>query len=239
MPSVVLVAGANLGAWAWERVTPDLVAAGHIVHPLTLTGFGDRAHLSSPDVGLTTHAIDIEAAIVAADLHDVVLVAHSYAGAPATIAAGRIPDRIARIVYVGAVVPQAGKSLFDISPPLMEKMIQEVTDAEGDGWLIPMMNDETIDFAFGDHGLTPDDRAWLRARGVGQPIACFREPVPEDLGPVETLPRTYVVCAGDPGEPPVAPETAGWHVRTLASGHWPMVTAPAELAAVLDEEARR
>ena len=239
MPALVLVAGANLGAWAWERVTPHLVATGHTVHPLTLTGFGDRAHLSSPDVGLTTHAADIVAAIETADLHDVVLVAHSYAGAPATIAASRVADRIARTVYVGAVVPQAGRSLFDISPPLMEKMIQEVTDAEGDGWLIPMMNDEIIDFAFGDHGLTPDDRAWLRARGVGQPIACFREPVPEELGSAESLPRTFVVCAGDPGEPPVAPGTPGWDVRMLATGHWPMVTAPAELAALLDEEARR
>lgn len=239
MPALVLVAGANLGAWAWEHVTPHLVAAGHAVHPVTLTGFGDRAHLSSPDVGLSTHATDIAAAIEMADLHDVVLVAHSYAGAPATIAAGRIPDRIARIVYVGAVVPQPGRSLFDISPPLMEKMIQEATDAEGDGWLIPMMSDETLDFAFGDHGLTADDRAWLRARGVGQPIACYRDRAPDDLGAVESLPRTYVVCAGDPGEPPVAPGTPGWDVRTLASGHWPMVTAPAELAAVIDEEARR
>ncbi|HEX6417672.1 MAG TPA: hypothetical protein VFZ77_04220, partial [Acidimicrobiales bacterium] len=71
MSTIVLVAGANLGSWAWERVTPDLVAAGHDVHPLTLTGFGDRAHLSSPAVTLGTHVDDIVAAIEVADLRDV------------------------------------------------------------------------------------------------------------------------------------------------------------------------
>src|SRR5690606_10614681 len=84
MSTIAVVAGSNLGAWAWERVTPRLTAAGHDVHPLTLTGLGDRAHLASPDVTVTTHSDDIVAALETADLRDVVLVAHSYAGAPAT-----------------------------------------------------------------------------------------------------------------------------------------------------------
>jgi len=238
MPDVVLVAGSNLGAWSWERVTPHLVAAGHTVHPLTLTGFGDRAHLSSPEVDVTMHATDIAAAVEMADLHDIVLVAHSYSGAPATVAAERIVGRITRLVYVAGVVPQPGRSLFDLAPPEMEKTVQAMADAEGEGWLAPMMPDEVLDAAFGDHGLSPADLEWMRARGVGQPLGTFREPAPDDLRAAEALPRTYIHCAGDPGESAIAPGTPGWDVRTIATGHWPMVTAPLDLAHLIDEATR-
>jgi hypothetical protein len=52
---------------------------------------------------------------------------------------------------------------------------------------------------------------------------------------VQAIPRAYVVCAGDPV---VAPGTPGWEVCTLASGHWPMITKPTELAEVLHQAAR-
>ncbi len=238
MADLALVAGSNLGGWAWERVTPDLVANGHDVHPLTLTGFGDRAHLASPQVTLSTHVADIVAAIETADLHDVVLVAHSYSGAPASVAAAQVAPRIARVVYVAASIPRPGMSVFDVGGPEFEQGVRGAADAVGDGWLVPMVSDEILDAVFGDHGLSADDKAWLRARGVGQPIGCFTEPAPDDLSALDTLPRTYVVCEGDPGDPPVAPGTPGWDVVSVATGHWPMVTAPAELAAVIDKAAR-
>jgi pimeloyl-ACP methyl ester carboxylesterase len=236
MSTIVLVPGGCLGAWSWERVTPSLAAAGHDVHPLTLTGFGDRAHLGSPATNLTTHATDVAAAIEVADLRDVVLVAHSYAGVPATIAASRIAGRLRRLVYLAAVLPVPGKTLFDIAPTGVEDLIMQSVNA--DGWQIPVMNDFVLDNFYGEHGLSPDDRAWMRARAVGQPVGTYREPSPADLSAVEALPRRYIVCAGDPGEPPVAPGTAGFDVVTLDSGHWPMITRPVELAHVIDAAAR-
>ncbi|WP_431903926.1 alpha/beta fold hydrolase [Nonomuraea sp. bgisy101] len=231
MSAIVLVGGSFLGAWAWERVTPLLTAYGHQVHPLTLTGFGDRAHLGSPATTLTTHARDITAAIEYAGLSEVVLVAHSYGGAPATIAANTIPERIAEVVYLAALLPEPGKSLFDITPaPVVDAIMETVQDGR-----IPAMSDEIIDANFGAHGLTPQDRAWLRARGVGQPIGTYQDPAPADLGAVQRLPRTYIACAGDPGGPPRLP---GLNVITLDAGHWSMITEPVELARVLDEVAR-
>ncbi|MFC4050452.1 alpha/beta fold hydrolase [Actinomadura syzygii] len=231
MSTIVLVGGSFLGAWAWERVAPPLTAYGHQVHPLTLTGFGDRAHLGSPDTTLTTHARDITAAIEYAGLREVVLVAHSYAGAPATIAAGAIPERIARLVYLAAVLPEPGRSLFDATPaPVVDAIMETVRDGR-----IPVMSDEVLDANFGEHGLTPEDRAWLRARGVGQPIGTYQDPAPADLGAVRGLPRTYIACAGDPGDPPRPP---GADVVALDAGHWPMITEPEPLARLLDEVAR-
>jgi hypothetical protein len=54
---------------------------------------------------------------------------------------------------------------------------------------------------------------------------------------VQAIPRTYVVRAGDPGDPVVAPGTPGREVCTLASGHWPMISKPTELAEVLHQAA--
>nr|WP_245655894.1 hypothetical protein [Microtetraspora fusca] len=150
---------------------------------------------------------------------------------PATIAANAIPERIARVVYLAGLLPEPGKSLFDITPaPVVEAITETVQDGR-----IPVMSDEIIDAGFGEHGLTPEDRTWLRARGVGQPIGTYQDPAPADLSAVERLPRTYIACAGDPGDPPGLP---GHDMITLNAGHWPMINAPAELARVLDKVAR-
>jgi pimeloyl-ACP methyl ester carboxylesterase len=232
MSEIVLVGGANLGAWAWERVTPILRAAGHEVTALTLTGFGDRAHLITPETGLTVHATDIAAAIEVADLRDVTLVLHSYAGAPGIVAAARVADRIARIVSVAGAVPTPGRSIFETAPPEFE---QAITAYAGGDWRIPVLGDEVLDLYYGRHGLSADDKDWLRARAVPMPLACYRERAPEDLAAVEKLPRTYVTCTGDPGP---APDLPGWDTATIDTGHWPMITDPAGLAALLDRLVR-
>jgi pimeloyl-ACP methyl ester carboxylesterase len=226
---IVLIGGSFLGGWAWEKVTPLLEAAGQRVLPLTLTGTGDRYHLASAETTLNLNADDIVHAIEYADLRDVVLVAHSYAGAPATIAARRIPERIARVVYIAGVLPVAGKTLFEVAGPETEGAIrQTVVDEQ-----IPVMKDALLDLVFGDHGLTPEDRAYLRARGTAQPIGTYTDPAPADLSGVEKVARTYVVCVNDPGEPAVTAETPGFDVDTIASGHWPMITRPDALAEVI------
>ena len=230
MAAIVLVGGSFLGSWAWEKVTPALRAAGHDVHPVTLTGAGDRFHLATRETGLTLNAADIVHAIEYADLRDVVLVGHSYGAAPATIAAAQIPDRIARVVYVAGVLPTAGRSLFEDAGPEVEGMIMETVNAGGDGWLIPVMTDFLLDAVFGDHGLTTEDRVYLRARGTAQPVGTYTDPAPADLSGIESVPRTYVVCSKDPGEPPSLP---GLTMDTIDSGHWPMITQPEALTKVI------
>src|SRR5919112_1910930 len=100
MSTYILVPGMWIGAWAWQDVTAELRAAGHDVYPLTLTGVADRSHLLGPDVDLETHIEDIVRLIEVEDLHDVVLVGHSYGGLPVSTAALRVRDRIKTVVYV-------------------------------------------------------------------------------------------------------------------------------------------
>lgn len=204
---------------------------------MTLTGQGDRAHLGTPDTGLDTHVQDVVALLETEELTGVVLVGHSYAGAVVGGVAGRVPERIARLVYLDAIVLEPGHSIFGDAPYLEEPM-QASADAAGDGWRVPVVTDEELTACFGDHGMTADDRRWFRAHGVPQPIRVSRDVLPP-AALAERVARTYVRCTATPGESPVRPGQRGWDYAELPTGHWPMLTMPAELTALLDREARR
>ena len=114
MSTFLLVHGAWHSGRCWERVVPLLEAAGHRVFAPSLTGYGDKAHLLGPDVGLDTHVEDIVRLIGDEGLTEVTLVGHSYAGLVISSAANQIPDRIAHLVYLDAMVPEDGETAVDV-----------------------------------------------------------------------------------------------------------------------------
>jgi pimeloyl-ACP methyl ester carboxylesterase len=112
----VLVHGAWGGGWAFKEVDRLLSADGSKVYRPTLTGLGEKNHLARPDVNLTTHINDVVNLILWEDLHDVVLMGHSYGGMVITGVIDRIPDRIKRAVYLDAILPNNGECVFDLLP---------------------------------------------------------------------------------------------------------------------------
>ena len=77
---------------------PLMAASGHTFVAPTYTGLGERAHLATPAVDLSTHIDDLLQVLHYEDLHDVVLLAHSYGGMVATGVVDRAPDRIAQLI---------------------------------------------------------------------------------------------------------------------------------------------
>ena len=130
----VLVPGAWHGAWCYRRVADLLVAKGHKVHALTLTGLADRVHLASDAVNMDTHIADIVNFVKWEDLTNFVLVGHSYGGLPVTGAADQIGDKVTSIVYLDAFIPEDGQSMADIvkrplpstgsAPPFSAKLMK-------------------------------------------------------------------------------------------------------------------
>jgi pimeloyl-ACP methyl ester carboxylesterase len=98
MATFVLVHGAWFGGWCWQKVLPFLEAAGHEVYAPTLTGLAERASELSPDVGLDTHIQDIVGELLEKNLHDIVLVGHSYGAIVITGVVDAVPERIAHLV---------------------------------------------------------------------------------------------------------------------------------------------
>lgn len=230
MAHMVLVAGAGLGAWAWEQVVPRLEEAGHRVHAHTLPGLADRAADGDADTGLSAHVDDL--AVFLHDLEEpVVLVAHSYAGAVACGVARRMPERITHGVWLAGAVLEPGQCLYGLMPPEAQGMIEEQAAANG-GWM-PFMSPELLDAFFGAHGLDLDDMAWLQGSATATPVATCREALVAE-GEL-TIPRTYVHCVGDGPDESLGPDDSGWDRRDLPTGHWPMRTMPRRTAALLDE----
>lgn len=108
----VLVPGAGFGAWAWYPVAQRLRAADHRAVALTMPGQaydGDRA----TGVGIQDAVAYVVGEVERLDLRDVVLVGHSWGGYPVTGAAHQLKDRVVRVVYCSAVVPQRGVAMAD------------------------------------------------------------------------------------------------------------------------------
>lgn len=226
MTEFVLVPGAWLGSSAWDEVAERLRAAGHGAHPLTLTGVAERA--GEEPAGQQAHVRDIVGAVEDADLRDVVLVGHSYSGIPVGQAAGRIGDRLTRVVFVDANVPVEGGSFVTSFPGGGE--VAEAITANAGFWAPPGPGD------FDGQGLTPEQIARLVAAATPHPGASLTEPAVLPR-PLESLPATYVKCLLDWPEPSetVAELLTGdnWELVEMDTGHWPMYSQPEELVGLL------
>src|ERR1700677_1066166 len=111
MSTFVLVHGGWHGGWCYSRLGRILRRAGHDVYTPTLTGLGERSHLSYMPINLDTHILDVQNVILWEDLSDVVLCGHSYGGLVISGVADRIPERIDSLVFIEAVLPEDGDSL--------------------------------------------------------------------------------------------------------------------------------
>ncbi|MFI6512679.1 alpha/beta fold hydrolase [Streptosporangium sp. NPDC050855] len=243
MSTYVLVPGFWIGGWAWEKVARPLREAGHDVHPVTLTGVGDRVHLAGPGVDLETHVQDIVNTIVFADLTGVILVAHSGAGAPVTGAADRIPERVARIVYLDSGPMADGMTQLDIREPEERELVERRVAEEGGGVGYPPPSWEEHERAgVSLEGLGEAERAWFASRAVPQPYGTLTRPLRLGGG-ADALPKTLVTCSFPleqvhamiaSGHPYFAalsgPE---WSFAAVPTGHWPMFSEPEKTAAAL------
>lgn len=126
----VLVHGAWGGGWDWKHVDQLLTADGNEVYRPTLTGQGEHSNLSSTNIDLDTHIQDIVNVILWENLHNVVLVGHSYGGMVITGVADRVPGRIQHVVYLDALLPENGES---VNSAMSSKLKRPVKD----GFVIP------------------------------------------------------------------------------------------------------
>jgi len=162
MATFLVAHGGWSAGWGWKKMRPLLRARGHELFTPTYTGLGERVHLASPQVELETHIADILGVLQFEDLHNVVLIGHSYGGMVATGVADRAPERLAQLVYLDAFVPRDGQCLFDLLAFETRARMREAAHSVGDGWRVPPIP------------LPPDtsaeDVAWATPRRVMQPL---------------------------------------------------------------------
>ncbi|WP_082364622.1 alpha/beta fold hydrolase [Novosphingobium sp. AAP93] len=114
MTTFVLMHGGGMGGWTWKFCREILEAKGHTVFTPTFTGFGEREHLISRSAGNDVHVLDVVNVLKYEDLQDVVLVAHSYAGTVAPGVLAQAGDRVARVIFLDAIVAHAGERIASL-----------------------------------------------------------------------------------------------------------------------------
>ena len=232
MTTFVAVHGAWSAGWAWRRMRGELRARGHELWTPTWTGIGERRHLAGPTVGLGTHIDDLVNHMEAEDHQEVVLIAHSYGGMVATGAMGHIGDRVSRVIYLDALLPARGQSVFDLFGAEARNRMTEAAVEAGTWWAIPS-NPPPPD-------TDPEDVSWISPRRVPQPIATFAEGCPFGIEDV-TVPRAYIYCLRlGPGDPfgvfaRMTNADPDWCYREIDASHSPNITDPVGLADLLEE----
>jgi pimeloyl-ACP methyl ester carboxylesterase len=145
MAIFVLVHGGWSGADIWRHVRRRLQGAGHEVFTPSLTGLGERVHLASPQVTLSTHVSDVANLVLYEDLSDVVLVGFSYGGFVVTGALCLIGERVRHLIYLDAFVPQDGDTVLGLAGRAAPKV------GLGAPWLVPpppRVYDDPVEAAF-------------------------------------------------------------------------------------------
>jgi pimeloyl-ACP methyl ester carboxylesterase len=235
MTTFVLVHGAWNGAHGFTKVRRLLRAAGHEVFTPSLTGLGERSHLSSPQVNLTTHVLDVSNQVLYEDLHDIVLLGFSYGGFVVTGALEHIVDRVSHLVYLDAFVPNNGETLIGLVNGL-----SRLPFALGQSWQLPI-TPRVLD--------RQDDTDWIRARSSPQPLQCFTEPV-YLAKPLDAFPftRTYIKATRNPPDDVAEPVFAAtgnrlkaspaWRYDEIATSHMVAINQPEALVGILTEVSR-
>jgi pimeloyl-ACP methyl ester carboxylesterase len=168
------------------------------------------------------------------DLHDVTLVAHSWGGMPMTGAAHRLTDRVRKLVYWSAFVPDGSLTIVDEMPSEYSTLFLQAAAASDD-------NTVTLPYEVWSEGFIqdaePDVRRLVYELLVPQPMGYFTEalgtPDIRSLG----IPATYLISVDDlvfpPGEywwVPRFPDRLGVQAIEVPGSHESMLTRPEELA---------
>jgi len=229
MPTFVLVHGAWGGAHSWRKVRPLLTQAGHQVFTPSLTGIGERAHLTGPHVNLSVHIDDVTNTILYEDLTDIVLVGFSYGGMVVTGALAHIAARVSELVYLDAFVPGDGDSVYSLAGA------KRTAASPGQLWQVPPIPRQLDD---------PDETNWSNTRRSPQPIRTFEEPV-RLARSIESYPfgRTYIKAAhdiGPDGEPSPFADTGArlrgdtsWAYHEIDTNHMIPQNRPHKLVEIL------
>ena len=225
---IVLIAGLWLDGSAWDDVLPELEKLGHRGIAVTLPGQGDGTTSATYD----DQAGAVLAAVDAAEGKPLV-VGHSAACTLAWVAADRRPDGVTGVAMIGGFPSTEGESYADFFEPVDGGV-------PFPGWE-PFEGPDSDDMsaelrstvAAGAHavpvGVTKGVVHWTDEKRHGVPLTLIcPEFTPEQA-------KEWI----EAGDVPELGAATALELVDLDSGHWPMFTQPAALAALIDDATKR
>ena len=228
MTTFALVHGGYHGSWCWEHLTPILVQAGHDVVVMDLP-------LEDGAATFDTYA-DVVCAALTGFGDDVVLVGHSYGGNTVPLVAARRPVR--HLVYLCAMVPDIGRSVFDQlsdGPEMLNPAYEQALSVPDE-----QLRQEWIDRDLARALFYSDCSESIAQAAFGRLRLQSAYPAlqPCSLCEHPSVSTTYIVCSDDQMlRPEWSRQAAGERLTAdlieLPGGHSPFYSRPAVLADVL------
>lgn len=237
-PTIILIAGHWLGAWAWDEVREHLTADRSRVIAMTLPGLdGDDPERATKTLdGQAAAIVDVITRSAVSEAQPAIVVAHSGANAPVSLVLDRHPELVSRVVWVDSG-PVAAGTVF---APDLPKEVEELA--------LPSF--EVLAQQASLEGLSAEVLERFRTRAVAEPGPVLSQPVELTNDARRAVPTTLVCCSissaqvldmAREGHAMFAEVAALEHldVIDLPTGHWPMWSRPRDLARIIRSAASR
>ena len=224
---ILLIAGLWLDGSVWGNVAAQLAARGHRGVPITLPGQGD----GNTSATLADQVAVVVAAVDAAAGRPMV-VGHSAACSLAWLAADARPAKISKVVLIGGFPSGDGEAYFDSSFPIRDGAVPFPGWGEFEGPDSADLDDAARQ-AFASAAIPVPAGV---THGVIKLTDERRYDVPVALVCPEFTPAQAEEWV-EHGEVPELAKSTKVSLIDIDSGHWPMISAPAELARLLAQAA--
>ena len=230
MSNFVLIHGGMIGGNCWKKVRNSLEEKKHLVLTPTLTGIAERKHLTHPNVDLETHVQDVLNTIFYEELDEIILVGHSYGGMVITGVADRIPRKIKKLMYVAAVLPINGESMFDAIGPEISSFLYRNAQKEN-GWEVPVGTPQSYGL------IAAEDVKWFKNMSTPHPLKSFQQKLYFKSSSFEKLNKVYIKCSQDLALDAMVTRAKNMKIPCyeIDTGHFPMITHPDVLIDLLVE----
>ncbi len=232
MAEFVLVHGSWHGAWCWYKVVTRLEAAGHNALAVDLPGMGaDGTPLGEVTLDLWNDEL---VSVLKNRSEPVILVGHSRGGLNISLAAATVPDRIKRLVYLCAFVPESGRSLFEQAGENTGSELATALVPSADGLSTVVADSRLQDIFYAD--CSDDDLTLARLCLKPEPLAPLNTPFHDREDNLSSVAKTYVECLQDRA---ITIETQRRmasrcdSVVTMDTSHSPFFSTPDALVSVL------
>jgi pimeloyl-ACP methyl ester carboxylesterase len=220
-PTIVFCHGIWADGSCFSKVIPALQADGHEVIAV--------------QYGLDSFEEDV--ATVKRTLNrvgsPVILVGHSYGGA--TITASGVDDRVAGLVYIGAVAPDAGETVQEQLDKYPSDIFSRVEVADGRAWMLP----NGTEFFCGDLSAAEQKLVWATHYA---PVADLFQQQKITSTPWKSKPSWYILTTQDHT---VHPDLQRWVSKRMGatvveveSSHVPMLSKPEVVIDVIRKAAK-
>ncbi|WGV25828.1 alpha/beta fold hydrolase [Halotia branconii] len=218
MLTFVLVHGSWHDGSAWKAVIEHLEAKGHQAFAPTIAGHGKGVNKNVNHAQCTQSIVDY---IVSKDLTDIVLLGHSFGGTVIAKVAEVIPDRIRRLIFFAAFIPNDGESLNDNVPSRSQALFDQLASESDDRtvmlpfeiWREAFLNDADLDLAKSSY-----------AQLSSEPYQSMIDKLDLKRFYALPIPKSYLYCTEDTALPQ---GEWGWHPKMSSRlGQFRLVQMP-------------